>query len=84
MPQQYNFNKNHPELRPGEFLLGNYKCDPPFKAIDWKTKRKGAIAYSAQGRRIPEFYPVFVQKWEIREHVDAEDMSSRFIEAGVW
>ena len=55
---------HHPEAREGEVLIGNmFVCD--FTAVGWRTKRLGKVAYETSGKRIPNFRPVFVSRFEI-------------------
>ena len=53
----------HPELLPGELLLGNYWNS---NAVIWETKRQGVIAYNDRGRVIRGVYPIFIQASEVQ------------------
>lgn len=52
----------HPELQPGEILLGNFG---DLRGIGWKTKRAGKQAYDVYDKPIKDLVPVFVQVEEI-------------------
>ncbi len=57
----------HPEIRPGEILIGNM-WGSDFKNVGWISKRRGNVAYFTDGRPIPRtqaFVPCFVQRSEI-------------------
>jgi hypothetical protein len=59
---------HHPECGDDEVFLGN--CDDKsFERIRWRTKRKGVVAYMADGTPWSERgavgFPVFVQKAEL-------------------
>lgn len=47
-----NANPNHPELREGEFFLGNFTRDDWTK-VGWRTKRCGVNAYCVDGSPYP-------------------------------
>jgi hypothetical protein len=63
MMDRDNFNRNHPELRPGEVFLTNDNA-PGFETISWKTKRLGRQAYNMKGE-LTWGLPVFVQATEL-------------------
>jgi hypothetical protein len=67
----------HPELRVGEvfwinvpvreFLGGMILFSPTFKAIKWRSKRLGGIAYDSEGRVLKDHRPVIVSISEVEE-----------------
>ena len=57
--------KQHPEIREGEFYLGNFTEDG-YSKIGWKTKRRGVHAYDIDGDPIRcGTFPVFAKKSEL-------------------
>jgi len=58
-------NTTHPEIREGEIFITNIHADfmygDGFNKINWKTKRKGNVAYTTDGRIDKDGYPVFIQ-----------------------
>ena len=81
--EKIGFNGKHPELREGEIFLMNIDHDVwwteggfemhsnqpenKFEILDYKTKRKGGVAYSSDGKEIFGAYPVFIKKEEWEE-----------------
>jgi len=65
-----SYNKNHPELREGEFFLMNIfpSTDDDllgeFRTLGWEKKRLGSVAYTPDGKRIKFALPVFIQEAE--------------------
>lgn len=71
-------NGTHPEMADDEVFLTNcfdYNCEEigwktNYDEIGWKTKRKGKIAYDADGNAVDsinKLFPVFVKKQELRD-----------------
>ena len=62
-------NKNHPECRKDEVFVTNADSDS-WPKIGWLTKRKGSVAYDADGKPLGKrwhgAFPVFAKKDEIR------------------
>jgi hypothetical protein len=71
-----NFNAWHPELAPGERFIGNMPLSE-FEQCEWKTKRRGIMAYDMYGvRTLTSGAPVFVQLSELEEAgVTLEDIT---------
>lgn len=74
--KQNQINKAHPELNDGEVWLTNAADDDrdftldhrsSWESIEWKTKRRGGIAYTTDDKPIKGMFPVFVQKKELIE-----------------
>jgi len=58
----------HPELRPGEIFLGNFRPDSFARSIEWPSKRMGIQAYDLDGKKFPQFFgwrPVFALRSEL-------------------
>lgn len=73
----------HPELLEGEVWLTNVfpmldglERTDSFRAIRWRTKRRGNTAYDANGSPVPGAYPVFVMEAELAESsaLDAREL----------
>jgi hypothetical protein len=65
--------KRHPELRPGEMFLTNMDKNRGFdgaytELAKYKTLRKGKIAYSIRGNKVPSSVPVFVSIEEYQKN----------------
>lgn len=62
-------NKSHPERHNNEVFVTN---STSLAGIGWTTARKGAVAYSTDGKPIgnswPGAFPVFAKKEEIRQY----------------
>lgn len=80
-----DFNKNHPERRDDEVFITNSDDEFDFesgtrsyRAIEWRTKRRGNISYDSNGKPLgdkwPESFPVFVKQEEIRMAEDGEEI----------
>jgi hypothetical protein len=64
--------RNHPELREGEVLLGNFDSSGYQDISRWKTKRKGVTPYDIDGKQVyvdpdSELFPVFVKRQELEK-----------------
>jgi len=70
MGNKLDFNISHPELKEGEVFLINATEEKFLEIEEWKTKRKGAVAYDVYGHVIETYvpggvYPVFIQRSEL-------------------
>lgn len=60
------FNKNHPELQPGEVWLTNIRTNRRnSNIIGWKTQRVGKAAFDKYGNPLDDLFPVFVRREEL-------------------
>ena len=75
---QKDTSTNHPEQTDGEVFIGNFLNKSPeiptegilidpFDRVGWKTKRAGMVAYDHNGNTLPDCFPVFVLRSEMRE-----------------
>jgi len=80
-----DFNKNHPERLDDEVFVANAddEINPQrgitsYRAIGWTTKRRGGIAYNANGKPFRgnghKSFPVFVKQREIKAEEDGEEI----------
>lgn len=78
--KETTFNTTHPEIRDGEMFLTNCfgVSSDSYREIEWRTKRKGKVAYTIRGKPIENVYPVFIQ---IKEYDDSQRRSHRNFKA---
>lgn len=73
MEDKRDFNINHPEKKEGEVFLVNVLDDEQFLELEWKTKRRGNVAYDVYGKVIKllghRVYPVFIQLAEVEKNI---------------
>ena len=71
--KKITFNTTHPELRNGEMFITNciniddFFDNDNYHSIQYKSKRRGEIAYTIHGEPMENAYPVFIQ---IKEYED--------------
>lgn len=56
----------HPELRSNEIFFTN-ASEKQFEMMEWKSKRKGKIAYDGKGNQLhhDDWFPVFISAEEL-------------------
>ena len=59
-------NFTHPEIKEGEILFTNSN-QKGFDMMDWKSKRKGLVAFDGNGllTNNDDWFPVFIKKDEL-------------------
>ena len=57
--EQRFYQRNHPELKPGETFYSNVNRGEELNKIDTSIFRIGSIAYNSKGSRLVSCAPVF-------------------------
>lgn len=76
----------HPELKLGELLFTNASRQQ-FESMDWKTKRKGTVAYDGKGNKLhfKDWFPVFISSMELKEKkVSLQDVRRQWRASQGW
>ena len=58
----------HPEIKEGEIFCCNID-EESFKALNWKSKRRGEVLYDTEGNKLEKdetIFPVFVKDEELK------------------